>query len=726
MKRFHLMQKFLLLQIALFLAFAAMAQKQPLRTSDMTKMITAGSLAISPSGSKAISVVNTMLENDKNEWVYSSNLWLLDLNGSTPPKQLTFGIRSDNSPTWSPDGKNIAFSRSGQIWILPTEGGEAWQLTEKKGGAFGAQWSPDGKSILFSSSVSIYDLEGAPEWDYERPARNYGDEPNYRSQNEASKNIKANPDGNLEEIRAWMAKNAADRNPRVVNRLNFLGELDLSPDLSFSHIYLIPFEKGAQEKALTSGFQSYGGAAWSPDGKTIICNSLKSEEHPDRTTDSDLYSIDVASGAIRLFLDWDGYNTGGANFSPDGKQILFSASPLNDPGYGYRNLAIISATGGSPRWLTADLDYNLFSGQWSKDGRYIYFSTGEKGANPLFRIPSAGGKPETLIGSPNGVRDFDIWNDKLVFALTKVENPWEVYTSDLTGKNIKQISRFNESWLAERIVQIPKEYWVESSKDGRKIQYWVMEPVGKKDGIKYPTILNIHGGPSAMWGPGEFSMWFEFQLMTSWGYGLVFGNPRGSSGYGYDFQKANYQDWGHGPTADLMSALDQAAQNHSWIDTDQYFITGGSYAGYLTAWIISQEHRFKAAVAQRGVYDIAFFFGEGNAWRLVPNHFGGYPWEPEFRKIMDEQSPTTFAHQIQTPLLIKHADTDLRTGVRQSELLYKALKVMGKEVEYIRYPGEGHELSRAGNILRRMDRLMRIIEFFERYVEHPEPAPAAN
>jgi dipeptidyl aminopeptidase/acylaminoacyl peptidase len=172
--------------------------------------------------------------------------------------------------------------------------------------------------------------------------------------------------------------------------------------------------------------------------------------------------------------------------------------------------------------------------------------------------------------------------------------------------------------------------------------------------------------------------------------------------------------------------LDKAAADHSWIDTDQYFLTGGSYAGYLTAWIVTQDHRFKAAVAQRGVYDLAFFFGEGNAWRLVPNHFGGYPWEADKRKIMDAQSPTTFAHQIQTPLLIMHADTDLRTGVRQSELLYKSLKVLEKPVEYVRYPGEGHELSRTGDINRKLDRLMRIIEFFERYVNHPEPAPAAS
>ena len=162
------------------------------------------------------------------------------------------------------------------------------------------------------------------------------------------------------------------------------------------------------------------------------------------------------------------------------------------------------------------------------------------------------------------------------------------------------------------------------------------------------------------------------------------------------------------------------------MDSTQLFLTGGSYAGYLTAWIISQDKRFEAAVAQRGVYDLAFFFGEGNAWRLAPDHFGGYPWEEEARASMAANSPQTFVANIETPLLIIHSDNDLRTGVRQSEMLYKSLKVLEKPVEYVRYPGEGHELSRSGNPLRRMDRLNRIVEFFERYAEHPAPPPATQ
>jgi dipeptidyl aminopeptidase/acylaminoacyl peptidase len=171
-----------------------------------------------------------------------------------------------------------------------------------------------------------------------------------------------------------------------------------------------------------------------------------------------------------------------------------------------------------------------------------------------------------------------------------------------------------------------------------------------------------------------------------------------------------------GPASDVLSAADLAAKL-PYVDADRQVITGGSYAGYLTAWIIAHDHRFKAAMAQRGVYDLNTFLGEGNAWRLVPNHFGGYPWETGIDSILTANSPQTFVANIRTPLLIKHGDTDLRTGVIQSEMLYKALKIQGKPVEYIRYPRASHEMSRTGEPKQRIDRMLRMAEFFERHIQ---------
>jgi dipeptidyl aminopeptidase/acylaminoacyl peptidase len=256
-----------------------------------------------------------------------------------------------------------------------------------------------------------------------------------------------------------------------------------------------------------------------------------------------------------------------------------------------------------------------------------------------------------------------------------------------------------------------------------KVQYWVMRPANAQTGKQYPWVLDIHGGPSAMWGPGEFTMWHEFQILCSFGYGVVYSNPRGSAGYGYAFQRANFKDWGDGPMSDVMGVVDNAVAHYSIIDPNQLFVTGGSYAGYLTAWIIGHTDRFKAAAALRGVYDLSTFFGEGNAYRLVPEEFGGYPWEPGTRKLLDEQSPVTYVSKMNTPLLIIHGSSDNRTGVVQGQMLFRALKQMNKPVEYVRYPGAGHEITRSGEPRQRMDHMLRIIEFFERYTKNAAPAP---
>ncbi|TAF89106.1 MAG: S9 family peptidase, partial [Bacteroidetes bacterium] len=213
---------------------------------------------------------------------------------------------------------------------------------------------------------------------------------------------------------------------------------------------------------------------------------------------------------------------------------------------------------------------------------------------------------------------------------------------------------------------------------------------------------------------GEASMWHEYQYFCSNGYGVVYSNPRGSSGYGEQFLRANINDWGVGPASDVLTALDKTVKE-GWVDTANLFITGGSYAGYLTAWIIAHDKRFKAACAQRGVYELNTFFGEGNAWRLVPNYFGGYSWNANTRKVLDEQSPFNVIENITTPLIIFHGENDLRTGVIQSEMLYKGLKVLGRTVEYVRHPGATHEITRTGNPRQRIDQMLRTFEFFERF-----------
>jgi dipeptidyl aminopeptidase/acylaminoacyl peptidase len=186
-------------------------------------------------------------------------------------------------------------------------------------------------------------------------------------------------------------------------------------------------------------------------------------------------------------------------------------------------------------------------------------------------------------------------------------------------------------------------------------------------------------------------------------------------GYGVDFLRANINDWGDGPTSDVLTALDKTVAE-GWADTSKLLVTGGSYAGYLVSWIIGHDHRFKAACSQRGVYDLSTFFGEGNAWRIIPIWFGGYPWEQKVKEMLDKESPITYVQNITTPYIIFHGENDLRTGVTQSEMLFRSLKVLDRPVEYVRHPGATHEITRSGNNRQRIDQMLRTYEFFERFI----------
>lgn len=692
------------------------------------KIATANQLQISPDGSKAVMVVTRKAVKNENDYYYTRHLYLTDLNAKTEPVQLTFGDKNDGQPQWSPDGKQILFVRSdgerSQLWLLPLSGGEAHVITNSENGAGNPQWSPDGKMILYSASIPFSKIEGKTPWGYERPGRTQDDEPNFKAmKSDERKKVANSPDGSLEEVRAWLAKNTFDNNPRVLVRQDLQGEMNLQPEESFSHLFIKTLGSDEKDIQLTQGFQDFQGADWSPNGKSIICQSRVYKIHPDRERESDLWVIDVTSKTAKEFLTWPRYSISNATYSHDGLQISFYATSVENRHATQNQLAVVSSAGGKPTILTASLDRDIGSHVWSADNKTIYFSAQTEGDIPLYSIPAKGGTITKILGNDSGVNDFDMEGDKVVYAITEMKNPWEVHLLNIKDKSTRQLTQLNEVWLKDKTVIIPKEYWL-TRPDGTKVQYWVMEPLGKKDGTKYPTILNIHGGPSAMWGPGNFSMWHEYQLENSWGYGVVYCNPRGSGGYGDKFKKGNFKDWGTSPANDILASLDEAMKQHSWIDKDQLFVEGGSYAGYMVAWIISHDNRFKAANAQRGVYDLTTFMGEGNAWRLVPDHFGGYPWQPEIKTLLDSESPLTYVDKINTPLLIIHGDQDLRTGVIQSEMLYKSLKILNKPVEYIRYPKEGHELTRSGNPGRMMDHMLRVIEFFERYAKHLEPAPA--
>lgn len=474
-------------------------------------------------------------------------------------------------------------------------------------------------------------------------------------------------------------------------------------------------EPGAQPVAVTHGFYRFSSADFTPDGKQlIITGDADDTEHPDRSLESEIYLTDANGQNPKLLLGTEGKSYNSARLSPSGKWLAFQYG--NTSFVDVPMLAIMPVNGTAKDIVNIPFDRNKGNLTWSADEKYIYFAAQSNGGAPVYRVDVRTKQVEALSDVNAGISSFDLRNGKLVFVKTEVANPFELYAADAAMKNVVRISSFNYDWIKNKKLSFPEKKSFVNEK-GLTVEYWVMKPANFEPGKKYPTILNIHGGPTAMWGPGESSMWHEFQYYAAKGYVVVYGNPRGSGGYGSAFLRANINDWGTGPTSDVLTYLDKASEA-GFIDTAKLAVTGGSYAGYLVAWIIAHDQRFKAACSQRGVYDLGTFFGEGNAWRLVPNYFGGYPWEPAVKPILERESPITYVQNIHTPYIIFHGENDLRTGVIQGEMLYRSLKVLGRTVEYVRHPGGTHELTRSGNNRQRIDQMLRTIEFFERFIKH--------
>ncbi len=713
----------------LFLLFAICASHilfaqngtELIKVTDMLKIKSLSGVTISPDGSKVAFVVNNIEPDGDTKWEYKyqNQIYVAPTDGSSAPKALTTK-EGASLPAWSPDGKQLAFIRAvdnkAQIFLLSFDGGEPIQLTKFKYGATSPKWSPDGKQILFSASIPLKDLlkdadlnpkKEIPKWPYEKPG--------FQNNSQLiANNAKPDPDGNIDEIRAYLENNANDKKAKVINKLNFQEESTTTSEISFNHFFVINAEPGAMPVPVTHGFYRFNSADFSPDGKQlVIVGDMDDTQHPDRSLESEIFIADANGKNLKKLLGAEGKNYNSAKLSPSGKWLAFqygNTSFVDIPA-----LAIMPLNGTEKDIITLPFDRSKGGFTWSNDEKYIYFGAQSNGGAPIYRVDVKTKQVEALSDVNSGVGAFDLRNNRIVFVKTEVADPFELYACDAAGKNATRISNFND-WVKTKKLSFPEKKSFVNDK-GLTIEYWIMKPANYEPGKKYPTILDIHGGPTAMWGPGESSMWHEFQYYCAKGYVVVYGNPRGSGGYGAEFLRANVNDWGTGPTSDVLTYLDKAGET-GMIDTSRLAVTGGSYAGYLVAWIISHDQRFKAACSQRGVYDLGTFFGEGNAWRLVPNYFGGYPWEAATKANIQRESPINYVENIHTPYIIFHGENDLRTGVIQGEMLYRSLKILGRTVEYVRHPGGTHELTRSGNNRQRIDQMLRTMEFFERFIKH--------
>lgn len=710
--------------LVLFLLFLQNSFSQKATSSieltDMLKIKTVGNVNLSRDGSKAVFTLTSIEKDEKSEldYRYRSQIYMISSAANAKPLQLTSSKEGASRPIWSPNGKQLVFTRTvedkSQLFLLSLDGGEARQITKFKYGAANPKWSPDGTKILFSAAVQLNEMikdsvlnpsRNIPTWSLEKPGFASND-------HIAPSKAKANPNGSLAEVRAYLNQNASDKKAIVLNKLNFQSESNISSDISFNHFFEINVLNTTEPKAVTKGFHSFNSADYTADGKQIIYSgALDNNVNQDRALESQIFLSNADGSNFRMILGEVGKQYSSPKVSPSGKWLAFQVS--NTSFIDVPVLCIMPLTGTNKDIVMFPYDRNKNNLVWSKDESNLYFASQSNGGSILNQLNIKSKKITPLTSNEAGITSYDLVDKTVFYSKTQISNPSELFMMSISDKKEQPMSSFNEWVQSKKLATAVKENFVNEL--GLTVEYWIMKPTNFQEGVKYPLLLEMHGGPSAMWGTGEESMWHEFQYFCAKGYGVVYANPRGSGGYGADFLKANKNDWGKGPASDVLTALDKAVAK-GWADSSKLLITGGSYAGYLATWIISHDKRFKAACAQRGVYDLTTFFGEGNAWRLVPNYFGGYPWEPKVKEILTRESPFTYVVNITTPLIIFHGGNDRRTGFVQGEMMYRSLKVLGRPVEYVVHPGATHEITRAGDNRQRLDQMLRTYEFFERYL----------
>ncbi|HEX6544209.1 MAG TPA: S9 family peptidase [Ktedonobacterales bacterium] len=681
---------------------------RPLTPEDLYSIRLVEDARLSPDGSRIAYVVQGV---DRDSYEYRRTIWLAPVDGGEP-RRLTAGP-NDHAPRWSPDGRALAFVRSpahptpphtkterdagagqGQIWILPLDGGEPTQLTKMRYGADTPTWSPDGKTMLFTTKV------GEPEEPEVEDAA-IGEEQKH-----------------LPRVRTIT---------RLWHKLDGVGFIYEQR----TQLFTIPVG-GGEAHQLTEGDYDAGDPDWSPDGTMIAFASDRTEERwvwPGAS----IWTLNLTNGTLTRMSD-EALACHAPKWSPDGKTIAFLAGKRRQSD-GHTDLYVVPANKPEKhRQLTADFvptcddtsidDMRAGHGgahlSWSPDGRDIFFVASMRGTTHVYAARPAGNLlPRRMTEGSRRIYGFSM-NDacsRLALAVSDPNIPGDLYTQAVAlGENtvpvMERLTNLNETLFREIELAWPEEYSFVGP-DGWELQGWIMRPpqTGAGETVTVPAVLEVHGGPMAMYGYGFF---MEFQLLVARGYAVIYTNPRGSTGYGRIFSAAVLNDWGGKDYEDIMAGLD-AALAKGGIDGDRLGIAGGSYGGFMTNWAVGHSDRFKAAVTMRSVVSMTTMFGISDiGWELTVDELGGAtPWtEPE---RLAHFSPFNYVQNIHTPLLILHSDNDLRCPIAEGMQLFTALKYLGRETEFVIFEEQTHDLSRNGHPRSRAIRYHKILDWFCQY-----------
>jgi len=652
------------------------------KPDDLYRLAWADDPRVSPDG-RTVAFVAIGLDEEKND--YTASIWLVPVDGSQAPRRLTAGPKQDLAPRWSPDGTRLAFVsnrdenvKAKQLYVIPVAGGEPVRLTELDEDVGEVEWSPDGQRLAFSARVR---------------------DPEYEEEDEKR------------------------RRPRRFSRLQFKFDSEGWTGDRRRHLFVVPADGSDPSSQLTEGDFEDGSPAWSPDGSRIAFTSARHEDW-DIERVHHVYLVDPNGGEPEQLTKGEAWFEAPA-WSPDGSQIACRYGPggFDFPRHG--QIAVVDAANGEHRLLTTSLDLNcapyppVREPVWA--GESLLFVVEDAGSNVPYRVPADGSaEPEPVLEGDVWLTGFDWAGGQAVHTATTPTSPPEVFSGE------KQLSDVSSAFTSSVEISAPERFTAVSA-DGSEVEAWLMRPPGFEEGRRYPVLLSIHGGPFTQYGNRFFD---EFQVYAGAGYVVLYSNPRGSSGYSEEWGRAingpieGGPGWGTRDYEDVTAVVDSALERFDFCDPDRLGVLGGSYGGYMTSWIVSHTDRFRAACSARSVNNFVLEGGSSAIGWGFKGIVGAYWFEaPDvYLKI----SPSHYAENITTPLLILHSENDLRCPVGHAEDLFAILRLLKREVELVRFPAESHELTRSGSPMHRVMRFEVILDWFARYLEPVTQAQQAG
>ncbi len=703
--------------------------RTPIRPEDIYEIRQPFQCRLAPGGDRLVTAVS---QPDRKLLKNLSHLWMLRLDARSPGKPavsaarrspasedgpspacaFTQGNHNEQNPRWSPDGRRIGFlsnrSGKGELWIIPSDGGEAHQLTRLEGNVSDFTWSPDGRrlAVIFTAQ-----------------------DPEAKEREEKKK--RGDPGSEAPRVREIR---------RLFYKLDGTGFLPVGR----SHLWIVDAETGRARQLTSDERYDEGEPRFSPDGKGIIFSSNRSRDPDLLFQRVDLWRIPARGGAIEKIRTFDGPSVT-PSISPDGQWIAFTGTPDPDAPWNQHHvkLWLVPAAGGRPIELTERLDrscelstisdtFGLAGAPppiWSPDSAWIYFGVTNEGNSEVWRVSRRDRRPEPVLSRPGAVIDYsiDFANRWIYSAWSETANPGEIRRDPLPeapspgarGRTRPAkaepapgmtLSRFNADWLSRREIAEPEEIWIEG-RDGNRIQGWILNP--KRLRTSHPGVLYIHGGPATQYGRIFFH---EFQVLAAAGYVVFYCNPRGGTGYSERHLNTIIGRWGTKDYDDLMDFADVVFRRVRHLDRRRIAVAGGSYGGFMTNWIIGHTDRFACAVSSRSISNFMSFVGSSDVGYSWPQEFNTTgPWEDPRGYL--RMSPLNYLSRMKTPTLIEHQEEDHRCPIEQAEQLWAALKVKGVPVEFLRYPAEPHGMSRGGRPDRRIDRLERILDWIGRWTK---------